>query len=311
MSSCKGASKRKIVNVKEEKRAEDEIEEDEEMKTEEKAKNALKEEKSAPPVSDSVDSIVFPGDVITLKANMKARLGIGLMQNKDTVVALKCGLLRQTGGNKLWIDNVQKRYIPAVEDMVVGVVIEKHTENYKVDIGGPQSALLPSLAFEGASKRNRPNIAIGALVYCRVVMANKDMEPELSCTSPHMKKDWVTGESMFGELAGGYCFKCSLSLARRLLEDEEAPVLKYLAKKIPFELAIGTNGIIWVNSGSPWGTVVISNAILNSEHLKDELVAVMVEKLIDSIPSDLPSSSSSSSSDSSSSSSSSPSTSSS
>ncbi len=55
---------------------------------------------------------------------------------------------------------------------------------------------------------------VGALVYCRVVMANKDMECELSCTSPHLKKDWVTGETLFGELTAGYCFKTSLSLAR-------------------------------------------------------------------------------------------------
>jgi len=41
--------------------------------------------------------------------------------------------------------------------------------------------LLPHLAFDGASKRNKPNLKVGALVYCRVAVANKDMDSELSC----------------------------------------------------------------------------------------------------------------------------------
>ena len=43
---------------------------------------------------------------------------------------------------------------------------------------------------------------------------------ELTCTSPHFKKEWVTGESMFGELTGGYMFKCSLTLARKSVKNK-------------------------------------------------------------------------------------------
>ena len=31
-------------------------------------------------------------------------------------------------------------------------------------------------------RRNRPNLAIGDLVYARVTVASRDMEPELACT---------------------------------------------------------------------------------------------------------------------------------
>ncbi len=51
---------------------------------------------------------------------------------------------------------------------------------------------------------------MGALVYARVSVANKDMEPELDCIHPS------TGKSDgFGELKEGFMFKCSLGLARR------------------------------------------------------------------------------------------------
>jgi hypothetical protein len=38
------------------------------------------------------------------------------------------------------------------------------TESFAVDIGGPFRALLPVLAFEGATKRNRPHLQVGGWV---------------------------------------------------------------------------------------------------------------------------------------------------
>ena len=100
------------------------------------------------------------------------------------------------------------QYIPRVEDTVVGIVTERLGEAYRVDIRstcvdhgggavvvlpadahscvclpthGRSRAMLPLLAFQGATKRNRPNLTVGALVYARVVGADRDMEPELSC----------------------------------------------------------------------------------------------------------------------------------
>ena len=74
-----------------------------------------------------------------------------------------------------------KQYFPAVEDPIIATVSDKTAEAYKVHINGTQPALLPLLAFEGASKRNRPNLDIGSVVYARVVVADRYMEPEVSC----------------------------------------------------------------------------------------------------------------------------------
>lgn len=53
-----------------------------------------------------------------------------------------------------------RSYAPAPNELVLGVVRERHTENYDVDIRGPCRALLPVLAFEGATKRNRPQLQV-------------------------------------------------------------------------------------------------------------------------------------------------------
>jgi exosome complex RNA-binding protein Rrp4 len=44
------------------------------------------------------------------------------------------------------------RYIPAVDEQVIGVVLETHAENLNVDVGGPFPAALSVLAFEVRSR---------------------------------------------------------------------------------------------------------------------------------------------------------------
>ena len=74
------------------------------------------------------------------------------------------------------------------------------------------------LAFEGATKRNRPNLAIGALVYARVMLAVRDMEPELECVNPSTGK-----ADGFGLLTGGFVVQCSIGMSRRYVSDLYPP----------------------------------------------------------------------------------------
>jgi hypothetical protein len=61
--------------------------------------------------------------------------------------------------------------------------------------------------------------------------------------------------------------RCALCLGDVRLLDDECTVLKCLGAHVPFELAIGANGQVWIKSGSPMHTVLISNAILVPSHL--------------------------------------------
>ncbi|CAG8749891.1 1949_t:CDS:2, partial [Racocetra fulgida] len=79
-------------------------------------------------------------------------------------------------------------YIPETGESVVGRISGKGSEFYRVDIGSAHQAILPFLAFENATKKNRPNLNIGDLIYARVSLANKDMDPELQCYNPANNK---------------------------------------------------------------------------------------------------------------------------
>ncbi len=52
------------------------------------------------------------------------------------------------------------QYIPAAQESVLGQIISRAGEGYRVDIGAAHPASLDGLAFEGATKRNRPNLKV-------------------------------------------------------------------------------------------------------------------------------------------------------
>ncbi|KAK5577957.1 hypothetical protein RB653_002905 [Dictyostelium firmibasis] len=219
-----------------------------------------------------VDEFVVPGDVIGKIGDLKVRVGPGLLQTKDTILATKAGVLRYSKFHRFyWIENEQKRYVPQVEDMVIGTIIEKHAESFKVDIGSSCSALLSAYSFEGATKSNKPLLNVGNLIYCRVTVANRDMEPEVVCLSQKQKAEG------FGQLIGGYMLNCSLGLSHYLL-SEDCYILQVLGKHIPYEIAVGVNGRVWINSGSNHNTIVVSNTIYNSQFIQDDQIEPFILK---------------------------------
>ncbi|OAY75957.1 putative exosome complex component rrp40 [Ananas comosus] len=225
-----------------------------------------------------VDKPVVPGDVVldlSTMANQTIKLGAGLRQDCDTISAMKAGKLRLSKPNKYWIESSQKRYVPCVEDTVLGIVVDTKPDNFLVDVKGPNLAFLPVLAFEGGTRRNIPKFEIGTLIYARVVKANSIMNPELSCTDAGGKA------AEFGPLKDGYMFETSTGLARMLLSSPMCPVLEALGKKLSFETAVGLNGRVWVNASSPSNVILVSNAIMRSEFLSGTQQRIMVEKLMD------------------------------
>lgn len=95
----------------------------------------------------------------------------------------------------------------------------------------------------------------------------------------------MTDEGTYGELkGGGSCIQVSLGLARELLKPDCA-VLDALGSvsKIPFEICIGVNGMLWVHSHRAEYTILILNAIKNSEVLTETQVRGMVKALLKTV----------------------------
>eukprot|EP00177_Eucheuma_denticulatum_P005294 GFKZ01009631.1.p1 GENE.GFKZ01009631.1~~GFKZ01009631.1.p1 ORF type:complete len:279 (-),score=31.73 GFKZ01009631.1:2562-3326(-) len=248
---------------------------------------------TAPPASVSLqgptNTLRLPGDQVAtlLDSSTKSpkravvRLGGGVRQCGNTLVCSKAGIFRyDTTRNKLWIENNQSRYTASLEDAVIGVVVERFSDEYRVEINGSETATLNQVAFEGATKKNRPHLAVGSVVYCRVIRASKYMESEVSCVEPGSSKSWVGGETLYGELKGGNLVKVSLSLARVMVEEEGGGILGVLGKRVAFESAVGVNGRVWVKGKSVQSTVAICAAIERAEVMErgewEKMVGVVV-----------------------------------
>lgn len=212
----------------------------------------------------SVGDVVMPGDTVKDVATINKKetiiLGPGLRREADTVYAFKAGILKKGESTIYYVDNYQKRYVPNRGENVIGLVIQKGGDIYKVDIGASKQASLSYLAFEGATKNNRPDIQVGDIIFAKLLVASKDMEPELVCLDSQGK------EKKLGVLGpDGMLFTCSLSLVRKIL-DRKSPLFKTLAQNQAFEVAVGMNGKIWVKARNIQETIAVANAILAAEY---------------------------------------------
>ncbi|GAA5823975.1 hypothetical protein JCM5353_007358 [Sporobolomyces roseus] len=200
--------------------------------------------------------LLLPGDLLPLPSpstSTSIHLGPGLSSSttSGSITSTRAGILgsisstNKNDKQRHWLESTLKRYTPSPPEPILGIIVARHAEGYRVDIGSSQSASLDALAFEGATKRNKPNLKIGTIVYGYLLPTPPFSEPELSCV------DQTTQKSQgFGELQDGFLIRSiELSRCRQLLSEKNG-VLARLGSKFPFEVAVGMNGRVWVKGQS-------------------------------------------------------------
>ncbi|XP_065569019.1 exosome complex component RRP40-like [Artemia franciscana] len=223
--------------------------------------------------------ILIAGDYVDSIPNDKnVVLGPGLRKVENRIVACKSGKFKSRDNPPIfWIEACQKQYIPAQAEEIIGIIQGRIDDFYKVDIGSSESALLSFFAFPGATKKNRPIFKEGELVYAKVLLASKDMEPELVCISGDGKSGGL------GQLSDdGFLFRIPINHARRILR-KESNLIKNLGKEMKFEAAIGLNGRVWVRGKNTQQTLAVANAITTSERMSEEEINDMCENIFDSV----------------------------
>ena len=204
-------------------------------------------------------------------------------------------------------NNKKNRYTPAAGDTVVGVIVDRRGDGYSVDIRGgttgggggggcgEASASLPALAFEGATRRSRPTLRAGDAVFCRVAAAQRHVEAELTCM------DEAGRAGGLGPLGPGAVVEVTTAHARALLAATGAaaaaagaasskkasssasssssasasntsvsPIVAALAATgLPFEVAVGANGRVWVGGPDAAAVSAAARALEGSDGVLD------------------------------------------
>jgi exosome complex component RRP40 len=237
--------------------------------------------------SVATQTAVLPGETINTSllptsSTGKLKLGPGLQRNAEKeVISVIPGLLTTDNKkNAAWLTSSSGRYHPTAGDQIIGTVHHSTGEQFHVSIT-PYTTLasLPHLAFENVTKKTRPQLSGGSLVYARILTANKFLEPELVCVNQSTGK----AEGM-GELKGGMTFGVSLGFARRLLMGKGGGVvvIQELAQRVGFEVAVGRNGVVWVNAASVREIMVVGMALQETDEngLDGEGQKKLVKKLL-------------------------------
>lgn len=216
-----------------------------------------------------INHFVLPGQILQEVTSSKGvtLLGPGLRQHdeqRNTICVTQPGIIRYTAPNTYWIEGHQRHYVPKKGDLVVGVVIKKTGDSLKVDIGSAEFASLSMLAFEGATKKQKPDVQVGDIIYARLLNAHREMEPELICVDQYFKA------RRLGILSdNGFLFNIGLSLAYSVLHMEN-PLLRTLGKRIPYEIAIGVNGKVWLKTREFKHVFTILKTFENAENCLDK-----------------------------------------
>ncbi|KEG13431.1 putative DNA ligase I [Trypanosoma grayi] len=207
-------------------------------------------------------------------------------KNNTVVVAEFCGpMAREMGPNHVWRYTINapavRRYTYAPKDPVVAIVVRKTTSYYLCYTGAASLAVLDVLSFDGATKASRPRLQEGDVVYAFVKPRPSGEEAgdevELSCMAAEVglvAKDWTSADAVFGPLTGGTVVRVSLPHARSLLATDGAShLLSLLGARVPFEVCVGVNGLVWVR-GQPSGvdptagtrrTVAVASCIVEAQ----------------------------------------------
>lgn len=232
--------------------------------------------------------LLFPGEQFEFKEDLIHYDAFGY--SNGNLVVKKCGILLcdpNTGTalqdtNEEVFRSLGKYYSPKVDDPVLGVIVQKSSEFYRIDIGSYSHAILNTKDFEGATKKAKPNLNLGDLIFARVQKVNKFDVPVLSCISPHEHKNWASGESFFGNLQGGNLFSFNKLNTWEFYKNNYA--LNRLNDVVDYEIVIGFNGKMWINSDTPENIYNIYDILVNSlNQTQEETEKIIHTTFIDTI----------------------------
>lgn len=81
----------------------------------------------------------------------------------------------------------------------IGIVEDKTADYYRININSTNTVYCSRLGFEGATKRNKPELKRGSVLYGRICSVDNErqMDTEMTCISNNgVKKEWSSGETV-------------------------------------------------------------------------------------------------------------------
>src|SRR6187551_1560919 len=193
---------------------------------------------------------VIPGDKI-IEGNYKPLMNV--IKSGNYLVSTRVGIA-EAGRDGIKVIPLSGVYIPRVNDIVIGKIIDRSSLSWDVDINSCFSAHLPAQDvfgrdFSPARDDMNRQLATGDLITARIIAFDRTRDPMLTIQDKDL-----------GKIPRGELLKISATRVPRLI-GKRGSMIQTIEQATQTRVLIGQNGIVVVMGRNPEGIKLAMRAI--------------------------------------------------
>src|ERR687884_196086 len=193
---------------------------------------------------------VVPGDKIS-EGNFRPLMNV--IKAGNSIIATRIGIA-ETGREGVKVIPLSGIYIPRVNDIIIGKIIDHSSLSWEVDINSCFSVHLPAQEvfgrdFSPARDDMGRQLAIGDLIAARIIAFDRTRDPMLTIQDKDL-----------GKIPHGELLKISATRVPRLI-GKRGSMIQTIEQATQTRVLIGQNGIVVVTGRSPEGIILAGRGI--------------------------------------------------
>lgn len=194
------------------------------------------------PLAEREHYLLYPGEIYKYDSD-KLNNSVFKIKNGN-LLSKKTSFLFPSNNNESI--TIGKIYTPRENDIVLGVVTQKFSESFRIDIGAYTNAILNKANTEG-NKNSKLDAEVGDLLLCKVISVNPNDAPLLSTQKIKNRNELnVFCEFDLGKLKEGNIYDLPLGQIQYLTKSN--PTIKKIKSNILCKIVACNNGKIYINT---------------------------------------------------------------
>jgi exosome complex component RRP4 len=184
-------------------------------------------------VQDIRRKYVIPGEVVA-RGNLRAEANV--VRRGDKIISTRVGMA-EIGHDVVRVVPLSGPYIPRIDDLVVGKVIDYSAFAWEVDINSCFFGILPAQSVFGrdyspARDSLTEKLAIGDIIATKVIAFDRTRDPLLSISGPGL-----------GRIPRGQVIRISPAKVPRLI-GKKGSMIRAIENGCGCRLLVGQNGVV-------------------------------------------------------------------
>ena len=218
--------------------------------------------------------IVVPGEIIA--ESMDYIPAPGTYRDGNNIIAAQVGIV-SIEGRLVKLIPLSGRYVPRPGDTVIGKVTSVGFNNWFVDIGYANEAVLPLKEATSEYIDKGADLSkyydFGDYMVCQVIRVTRSMAIDLSMRGPGLRK-----------LSGGKIVYITPSKVPRVI-GKQGSMINLIKDKTGCRISVGQNGWVWIQADDPKSEMIATKAVeeidkkAQNSGLTDEITSLLSKEM--------------------------------